>query len=61
MPEIYRGAAVYVDAILKGSKPGDLRVKQADVFELFLNQKAASQLGLTIPKYVLMRANEVIE
>jgi putative ABC transport system substrate-binding protein len=50
-----------VDAILKGSKPGDLRVKQADVFELFLNQKAASQLGLTIPKYVLMRANEVIE
>jgi putative ABC transport system substrate-binding protein len=61
LAELYRGASVYVDAILKGSKPGDLRVKQPDVFELFLNQGTASQLGLTIPKYVLMRANEVIE
>jgi putative tryptophan/tyrosine transport system substrate-binding protein len=61
LQDIYRGTAVYIDAILKGAKPGDLRIKQADLFELFINLKTANQLGLKIPKYVLVRANEVIE
>jgi len=61
LAELYRGAAVYIDAILKGSHPGDLRVRQPEIFELYINQKTASQLGITIPKYVLMRANEVLE
>jgi putative ABC transport system substrate-binding protein len=61
LAEVYRSAAIYVDAILKGAKAAELRVKQPDVFELFVNLKTAQQIGLTIPKFVLIRANEVIE
>jgi putative ABC transport system substrate-binding protein len=58
---LYRRAATYVDAILKGAKPANLLVAQAQEFEIFINRKAAQQLGLEIPTRVLIRANEVIE
>jgi len=59
--DLYRQAAVYVDKILKGVKPGDLPVQQATKFEFVINLKAAKQIGLTIPVRVLERANKVIK
>ena len=57
----YRRAAVYVDKILKGSKPADLPVQQATKFEFIINLKAAKQIGLTISPDMLARANQVIK
>jgi putative tryptophan/tyrosine transport system substrate-binding protein len=57
----YRRAAVYVDKILKGAKPGDLPVQQATKFEFIINLKTAKQIDLTIPNRVLERANQVIK
>jgi putative tryptophan/tyrosine transport system substrate-binding protein len=57
---IHRMAA-YVDKILKGAKPGDLRVETVNRYELIVNQKTAQAIGVTIPPEVLKRADRLIQ
>jgi len=59
--DLFRRAATYVDRILRSEKAGDLPVQFPTKFEMVVNRKTATALGLAIPPSILLRADEVIE
>ena len=59
--DLFRGAAYFVDRILRGARPGDLPIQLPSRFDMIINLKTAKALGLTIPPSLLARADQVIE
>ena len=59
--DLYRGAAIYVDKILKGANPADLPIEQPTRIHLAVNRKTAKALGFSIPSELLLRADEAID
>ena len=59
--DLFRRAATYVDRILRGEKPGDLPVQFPTKFEMAVNRKTATALGLAVPPSILLRADEQVE
>ena len=60
-PVMFRRAAELVDKILRGAKPADIPVEQADKYELIVNLTTAKAISLKVPDSFLLRADEVIE
>jgi len=59
--ELFGRAAIYTDKILKGANPGELPVEQPLHLEFVINQKTASQIGISIPTIIQMQADDIIE
>jgi putative tryptophan/tyrosine transport system substrate-binding protein len=59
LPILWRRAAIFIDKILHGARPGDLPIERAAQFELTIDLKIAQELGLTIPESLLLRADKV--
>jgi putative tryptophan/tyrosine transport system substrate-binding protein len=59
--DLFRGAATYIDRVLKGAKPSELAVQLPTKFELVVNLKTAKTLGIKFPQTVIARADNVIE
>jgi putative ABC transport system substrate-binding protein len=58
---MYRRAPLYVDCVLKGTKPADLPVEQPTKVELLINLQSAKVLGIELPLSLLIRADELLE
>jgi putative ABC transport system substrate-binding protein len=61
LAEMYRRSAVYVDRVLKGARPADLPIEQPTKFELIVNQKTARSIGVSLPRSLLLRADQIVE
>ena len=60
-PDLFRRAATYIDAILKGARPAEMPIQLSTRLELAVNMRTAQVLGIEIPPSILVRAEEVIE
>jgi putative ABC transport system substrate-binding protein len=61
LTDLFRRSAGFVVDIIKGAKPGELPIKLASRFEIFINLKTAKELGIVIPQHVLVQADKVIK
>ena len=59
--DLFRRSATYVDKVLKGAKPADLPVEQPTEFGFVINSRTAKALGRSIPRALLLRADQIIE